>query len=113
MYKKNIVILSKNENKIIDIESILYISAFEKKVIIHMTNREEVVSCKLKDIYEKINDIRFIQCHKSYIINLMYLQTFNHLECRLQNETVIPIGRSFSKNFKDKILKNEFENIIL
>ena len=88
--------------------------SLNKKIILHKISGDlEEVNCVLKDIYEKVKKYGFIQCHKSYIINLKYVQRFNKLECRLQKDIIIPIGRKYSKDFRRTLMENEFDNIIV
>lgn len=111
---KNIIISSKPQSKVINLDNIVYMESLNKKVILHKVSGElEQVNCVLKDIYEKVKENGFIRCHKAYIVNIKYVQTFNKLECRLQKNIVIPIGRKYSKDFRRIILENEFDNIII
>lgn len=111
---KNIVISSKHNNKVINLNNIIYLESFNKKVILHETSGEsEEINYIFKNLYEKIKNNGFIRCHKSYIVNINYVQTFNKFECKLQNDIIIPIGRKYSKDFRNNFLENEFDNIIL
>lgn len=110
---KKMIVLSKQQNKIINIDTIIYMESLRKKLVCHnVCGKVEEINCSLKDIYEKVKEHGFIQCHKSYIVNVKYIQTFNKVECKLQKEITIPIGRKYSSYFRDKIMKNEFDNII-
>lgn len=110
---KNIIIASKSQNKVINVDTIVYIESLNKKIILHMINKKENIQCMLKDIGEKLEKNGFIRCHKSYIVNLNYVQTFNKSECKLQNGDIIPIGRKYSQNFRNELLKSEFDNIVM
>lgn len=111
---KNILVSSKAQSKLFNIDTILYMESLNKKVILYKVSGElETINCVFKDIYEKIKDHGFVRCHKSYIINVRYLSTFNKLECRLQRDVIVPIGRKYSKDFKRMILENEFDNIMI
>lgn len=111
---KNIIISSKSQNKIVNLDSIIYMESMNKKVILHKVSGElEEINCIFKDLYEKIKDYEFIRCHKSYIVNIKYVKSFNKTECKLQKEITVPIGRKYAKKFKNTILENEFNNILL
>ncbi|MFQ8921369.1 MAG: LytR/AlgR family response regulator transcription factor [Clostridium paraputrificum] len=111
---KNIIVLSKPQSKVINLDTIIYMESLNKKVILHKISGEtEEVNCVFKDIYEKVREHGFIRCHKSYIVNIKYVKTFNKLECRLQRDFIIPIGRKYSKDFRHILLENEFNNIII
>ncbi|WP_133013691.1 LytR/AlgR family response regulator transcription factor [Clostridium cuniculi] len=111
---KNIIISCKHQNKIINLDTIMYIESLNKKVILHKISGEvEEINCILKDIYENVKEYGFIRCHKSYIVNIEYVQTFNKFECKLVKDVIIPIGRKYSKEFRSTFLKNEFDYIII
>ncbi|WP_415347128.1 LytR/AlgR family response regulator transcription factor [Clostridium perfringens] len=111
---KNIVVYSKRQRKVINLDSIIYIESLNKKVIFHKTSGDvEEINCIFKELYEKIKKNGFIRCHKSYIVNAKYIQTFNKIECKLQKGIMIPIGRKYSNDFRNAFLENEFNNIIL
>ena len=112
--KKSIVISCKQQNRIINLDTIIYMESLNKKVILHKVSGEfEEVNYIFNYFYEKIKDNGFIRCHKSYIVNINYVQTFNKFECKLQKNIIIPIGRKYSKEFRNTFLENEFDNIIL
>lgn len=112
---KSIIVSSKKyQNKVINLDKIIYMETLNKKVILHnIAGEAEEVNCIFKDIYSKVKNHGFIRCHKSYIINIKYVNSFNNLECILQRDIIIPIGRKYSKDFKKLILENEFDNILI
>lgn len=111
---KYILLSTKAKNKMIDLDAIIYMESLNKKVILHkISGKIEEINCVFKEIYGKIKKHGFIRCHKSYIVNIKYIKTFNSFECILQKEIVVPIGRKYSKDFKIAILENEFDNIIV
>lgn len=113
-YNKNIVISSKPKNKIINLDTIVYMESINRKVLLYnIFGESESVNYIFKDLYEKVKDYGFIRCHKSYIVNIKYIQTFNKLECHLQRQIIVPIGRKYSKDFRSVLLENEFENILI
>ncbi len=111
---KSVVISCKPQSKVINLDTITYMESLNKKVILHKISGEsEEINCIFKDIYEKVKEYGFIRCHKSYIVNVKYVQSFNKLECRLQKDIIIPIGRKYSKEFRNTFLENELDNIII
>ena len=110
--RKNIINVSKPENKIFDLDTIIYMEALNKKVLFHKLSGEiEEVNCSFKDIYEKFELYNFFRCHKSYIVNSEYVESFNKMECRLYNGIIIPLGRKYSKNFRNAVLQKEFNKL--
>ncbi|MDU5491415.1 MAG: LytTR family DNA-binding domain-containing protein [Clostridium perfringens] len=112
--RKNIINLSKPQNKIIDLDTIIYMETLSKKVLFHKLSGEiEEVNCSFKDIIENVERYGLFRCHKSYIVNINYVKTFNKLECKLYNDVIIPLGRKYSKEFRNIILQNEFSELII
>ena len=111
---KKIVIHNKQKNIIVKLDNIIYIESINKKIIIYRLYEEpEEVYYRLNEILKKIEPFGFIRCHKSYIVNTNYIVSFNKLHCILKNNIIIPIGRKYSNEFKNKFIKYEFENILL
>ena len=105
-FNNNIVISSKPYSKIINLDSVIYIKSSNKKVLLYNEyGKIEKVNCILKEIYEKVNKNGFVRCHKSYIVNLKYVKKFNKSECILKNDISIPIGRKYSKDFKNMFIE--------
>lgn len=110
---RSIIIYYKNTNKFINLDDIIYMESFKKKIVLHnKLGTEEELIYVFKDIYEKVKDYGFVRCHKSYIVNINYIKSFNNLECNLQKDLVVPIGRKYSKYFRDRILENEFNKVL-
>lgn len=110
----NIIIKLKNKRKIINLDSIIYMESLNKKVILHDKYGErEEVGITFKEMYEKVKDKGFIRCHKSYIVNIKYVKSFNKLECKMHKDIIIPIGRKYSEDFKEAFIGNEFNNILI
>lgn len=103
---KKVVIRIKTKSKIIDFTNVMYVAAFKKGILIVTSDgNEEVLRCSLQKIYEKIKPLGFIRCHKSFLVNIDYIDSFTKLECILQNGISIPKGRYYSKE-----LTNELSN---
>lgn len=110
---KNILISTKSQNKMIDINTVIYMESLNKKVILHKSCGEvEEVNCGLSEMYLKVIDHGFIRCHKSYIANSKYVQIFNSKECALKNKITLPIGRKYLSSFRSMLLENEFDDLI-
>lgn len=81
-------------NNIVNKEEIIYFKSIDNYTQVKLASGETVVSSKTLGYYESLlgNDIKFVRTHKSYIINLVYIDnlTFN---CRggiveLMNEKI-------------------------
>ncbi|MCB2338843.1 LytR/AlgR family response regulator transcription factor [Clostridium estertheticum] len=98
-----------NLNKIF-IKDILYIESEQRKLKVH-------TSCNIIEYYYKISDMEhelqgcnFFRCHKSYIVNLKYVQSFDSGSITLRNCEKIYLSKYKSADFSRKFmyyLKNE------
>lgn len=105
---KNIIIACKPNNKVINLNSIIYMESINKKIIFHDVYGDyEKVNISFKEIESDLYKKGFIRCHRSYIINIRFIKTFNRLECNLKNGVTLPIGRKYLQDFRNSILSNE------
>ena len=64
---------------------------------------EEVLECNetLSSIMERLSERLFYRCHKSFLVNMKYVESFNHTDLMLQNKESIMISRQKYKSFCD------------
>lgn len=87
-----------------DLQDILFIESFGKKMVLHLRTAQNGVMTEtisgytLKRMMELINDSEFIQCHKSFIINKRWISQIAKVEGLIYLQDVqqsIPIGNRF------------------
>lgn len=100
-----------NENAIVLLEpsAILYFTMFKKKAIIHTKDHVYESSSSLEDIERRLYTKGFFRSHKSYIVNMDYVEKivpwFNstymmHLKA---TSVQIPVSRSYIKKLRDML----------
>lgn len=82
---------------------ILYLESKSHLLIIHTTENEYTIYEKLSAVLEKLS-CDFVQCHKSFAVNLRQIQRISAKEVRLKNGTVLPVSRAQTKKMKDAYL---------
>ncbi len=108
-YYFNITVNYKGEIAKVLATSIIYIESFGHTITIHTADKDYKGQNKFKDIYQLLKSHVFIQCHKSYIINMRYIETIEKNSCiNLKNGTKIPIGRKYNTDTIEAYL--EFED---
>ncbi|XZJ33620.1 LytTR family transcriptional regulator DNA-binding domain-containing protein (plasmid) [Clostridium perfringens] len=72
---KKLVINSNPQNLVVDfLLKVLYITTFSKKsLIVKLYGKEKRLNISLQDLYEKIESMVFIRCHKLFIVNVDYI----------------------------------------
>ncbi|MFK8059249.1 MAG: LytR/AlgR family response regulator transcription factor, partial [Polaribacter sp.] len=100
---KNKSVFVKSDKKIIklNLEEIYHIEAYGNYVKIY-ADKMILTPQTLSDFLEKLSD-DFIRIHKSFIINFKYLKMIDGNQIILQNDTKLPIGKSFKKDLLERI----------
>lgn len=82
---------------------ILYMERTLRTTNIHMADQKiYYTSEKFSDLIRKLNSC-FIQCHRSYIVNLNYVSAFNNLTLFLRQNEEIPVSRKQAENVKKSL----------
>jgi len=81
--------------------SIIYLQSHSHLINIVATNDPEFyqVRCNFKELLSSLPKALFVQCHRSYAINLMYIRKFQRSAVQMSDGKTIPVGRSFSDDF--------------
>ncbi len=98
--------------RLIAIDDILHVEADSNYSIFHLCNDEKITACKvLKEFDEVLPDEKFVRVHKSSIVNLKYItsyQTKNGLTLTLSNGDNIAVSRRRAGDFFERMkLHNE------
>lgn len=88
----------------IPFDKIIYIEAYQHHIIIHQKNVSKRNTMSLKEISFKL-DNSFYRCHRSYIVNLKYVDYIEGLNCILTNQQIIPISKKYIDEFTKKVLR--------
>ena len=94
----------------INLDEVEYLEAQNKKVNVYLSNgtlleiREQFSKCEEYFTLEK----GFFRCHRSYIVNLAYVEQFTKTQVTTVNST-IPISRHRHEAFKDSYFNHMFQ----
>ncbi|MEG2022076.1 MAG: LytTR family transcriptional regulator DNA-binding domain-containing protein [Oscillospiraceae bacterium] len=80
---------------------ILYIKAEAKQCTVHTGNDCFVARVLLKDFADK--SPLFLQCHRSYIVNIHSIKAIKRYELKLSDGTVLPIGKERYMDVKEHL----------
>ena len=91
----------KGENCYYPEEIITFVEGYGKNCILHFSDEHQDVVCSetLSAIEERLSGDRFFRCHKSYLVNLGHVDSYNHAEITLDCEESIPLSRNKYKEF--------------
>jgi len=82
---------------------ITYIEASGKNSIIHFINKSDTLECgeTLLSIEARVSKKHFFRCHKSFLINMKYVESFSHNDIVLENNEIVAISRQKYKSFNN------------
>lgn len=95
-----------SEVKRIPYSDILFLQKLGHMVVIHTdNNREYQMKTQLKDVYKKLNDIRFAYVDQSTIINLDRVSQLAESEVTITGEIKLPVSRKMLPSLKASLLR--------
>lgn len=92
------------------VNAILYVEVLGHYCIIKTSENEQGYRLRqpLENIRKKLPLHLFVQCHRSYIVNLMYIRHITNGGITMADSSILPIGKNFQHN-----LMKEFRNYYL
>ena len=94
--------------KAISVPEIAYFYADQKMSYAKIGGRSYPTSVQLKVLEDELHPWGFVRTHKSYVLNIKHIESFNLSEASiLINGETLPIGYAFKKTFMNslKLLK--------
>lgn len=119
--------LTERENKLFSVRTadgflnvlvhrITFIELLDRRLCIHVKNGEDVLSRVIRGNFEdSVKDILseedFVQCQKSYVVNMNHVKGMNAERFVMRDGTMIPISKKFyqetKKRYMDFLLREE------
>ncbi len=103
--EKYLIINEKQDSKKIKHSQITYIEIQKKDVTIHTVNGDYQIKNTMDKIEKEIDNINFFRCHKSFLINLEYVESIKQYCAILESGEEVPISRHRFKDTKDRFFK--------
>lgn len=104
--KKQIVVSRRGQKSIIRSEDILYCEVINRKVDLHLSDGSTV------EFYGKISELEkslcggFFRSHRSYLVNLRHIMSYNSNEITVLGNGKIPLSRSRRPALMDALIDN-------
>ena len=86
----------------IELGEISYIKASNNNVVIKTAEKRILANIKLKDILDKLPVQNFCQVHRSYVVNLQYIDKLDSQVLEIEGRN-IPISRTFQKELYNRL----------
>ncbi|QEM12510.1 LytR/AlgR family response regulator transcription factor [Mucilaginibacter rubeus] len=83
----------------VNCDEIIYVEGLSNYVrITMMSGKVHTIYTSMKTLLEKLPFNSFVQTHKSYIVNLKFVEIIGNNEIVIKGEHTLPIGESYKKN---------------
>lgn len=99
-----LIIEGKGEIYKIDINNITYVEVQKKDMIVHTVERDYEVKMSLEKIEKELSNYKFFRCHKSFLVNLNYIENIKQYIAILENGDEVSVSRHRFKKFKAEFL---------
>lgn len=99
-----LIIEGKGEIYKIDINNITYVEVQKKDMIVHTVERDYEVKMSLEKIEKELSNYKFFRCHKSFLVNLNYIENIKQYVAILENGAEVSVSRHRFKEFKAEFL---------
>lgn len=91
--------------KLIPVDSILYLERENRRSKIVTTDEETVVWDNLPKLAEQLPPEQFSVCHKSYIVGLRWVANYDRFNITLSTGQILPISRSQREAFRKSLAR--------
>ena len=105
-----IIVSRERQKKKIFLDDIYYFEIKGRMVDVHGPEGIFTYYEQIGELEDKLRDKGFFRCHKSYLINLKYVEGYNRQEVLLENGIKIVIAKRRYDEFAQKMLKVMREN---
>ena len=103
--KRNVVIVNiGHKYTSICADEIVFIESFNNNILLHLVDGELNLYSTMKDFTQKL-PLNFLQCHKSYVININYVTGFRRNNFTMKNGMYIPIPPKRYKEITQKYIE--------
>lgn len=95
-----------NMQSYIKLQDIKFIESYGRLLTVHTLYADFLWNKPMYELLKEIRQYNFIQCHKSYIVNLAYISSIiKDRELLLKDGSTVPIGKKYKAELKQAIIK--------
>lgn len=106
---KHLLVQTMNTCRSVAIDTIYYCEVINRKIYLHTQNGVVDYYGKLAELATQL-DSRFVQCHRSYLVNLDYLAQYESGRVTLKNGETLPVSRLRHHEFMSAIMQYMKQN---
>ncbi|MGL5540925.1 MAG: LytR/AlgR family response regulator transcription factor [Erysipelotrichaceae bacterium] len=100
--KKNTLFVKNNQDLYsLRLDHVAYFESNLRKISAHMSNGEVITFYnKLSDLEEQVGPLPFVRCHRSYLVNLLYVKNVVGMDVITTTHKTLPISKKYINSTK-------------
>lgn len=93
-----------NKQLVLSLSEIVYveIKSHYAQLVLHQSDEKPRIRTSLCDFSTQLPSQFFIQCHRSYIVNLDHIRRFSRESLTMSNQDTIPVSQTFAAHLKKR-----------
>lgn len=103
LFGDSLMIKFKNQSTLVPFSKIVYLESLLRKIRFHLADKDLYSYASFDEILLKLNSENFVQCHRSFIVNLRHIDKIIKNEIFMIDGSIVPIGRMFRKQFLEDL----------
>lgn len=108
---KYIFVDGKSDTLKIKVSDINYVEIQKRDMTIHTTKGKYQAKTTMNKLEDNLNNYNFYRCHKSFLVNLEYVESIKQYVAILENKDEVPVSRHRYKDFKIRFLRSMGEKL--
>ena len=102
--KKYFIISVSGEKKKINYDDIIFFESMGHYIVLHLENEEYDYKYNISDLCFDLAETEFIKTHRSYVVNIKYIEKITRNECQLIGNIKVPLSRNSYKSVNEKFI---------
>ncbi|XFA98626.1 LytR/AlgR family response regulator transcription factor [Candidatus Izemoplasma sp. B36] len=98
------IISISGEKKRINYDDIIYFESMGHYIVIHLLDTEFDYKYNISDLCDDLAGTEFIRAHRSYVVNMKYVEKITRNECQLIHSINVPLSRNSYKSVNEKFI---------
>ena len=106
MSERDILVYEGNTIVSLPIEDFMYAESKGHYLRVVTSQKREYMSrCKLSDFLTEVHSALIVKCHRSFAVNIMYVNKITRTEITMADREIIPLGKNYENQFYSSFMQ--------
>ena len=102
--ERYIIVSVSGEKKKVNYDDILYFESMGHYITVHLEQEEFEYKYNISTLCQELVGTEFVRTHRSYVVNVTYIEKITRSECQLIHNIKVPLSRSSYKAVNEKFI---------